>query len=79
MYRIKTAMKKRKEWFSINPLKIQYTNDMEKALHGAHGIGYETYRHDCEKRIEVEKRREKEYVESRIVAANIGGNLSSGN
>ncbi|WP_169509219.1 hypothetical protein [Siminovitchia fordii] len=51
---------------------------MEKALHGAHGIGYETYRRDCEKRIEIEKRREEEYVESRIVAANIGGSLSSG-
>ncbi|GIN89037.1 hypothetical protein J6TS1_09740 [Siminovitchia terrae] len=74
----KPAMKKRKEWFFITPLKIQYTNEMEKALHGAHGIGYETYRHDCGKRIEVEKRREEEYVESKIVAENIGGVLSSG-
>ncbi|MBD8007486.1 hypothetical protein H9631_20805 [Bacillus sp. Sa1BUA2] len=72
------ARQKRKEWFFITPLKIQYTNEMEKALHRAHGIGYETYRHDCAKRIEVEKRREAEYVESRIVAENIGGVLSSG-
>jgi len=51
---------------------------MEKAMHGAHGIGYERYRRDNEKRIEVEQKREEEYQESRKVAMNINGNISTG-
>jgi hypothetical protein len=48
---------------------------MEKALHGAHGIGYETYRHHHHARMDVEKRREAEYAKSRAAILNITGNL----
>lgn len=64
----------RKDWFFIDPLKIQYTTDMEKALHGAHGIGYETYRRSCGKRIEVEMKRERDYAASQLTAMHINGN-----
>ncbi|MFK2826483.1 hypothetical protein QYG89_12545 [Bacillus sp. B190/17] len=42
---------------------------MEKAMHGSHGVGYEVYRHNHAVRMNVERQRQEEYVESsRIVA-----------
>ena len=35
-----------------------------------HGVGYETYKRKHEVRMQVEKRRENEYVESRRMIAN---------
>ncbi|MFI8576038.1 MULTISPECIES: hypothetical protein [Rossellomorea] len=42
---------------------------MEKAMHGAHGIGYEVYKRKHEVRMQVEKRREQDYKESRRMIA----------
>ncbi|MGD7024080.1 hypothetical protein ACQCVK_15875 [Rossellomorea vietnamensis] len=44
---------------------------MEKAMHGAHGVGYETYKRKHNVRMQVEKRRENEYVESRRMIADL--------
>jgi hypothetical protein len=48
---------------------ISYTSEMEKAMHGAHGIGYEVYKRKHEVRMQVEQRREQEYKESRRMIA----------
>lgn len=50
---------------------------MEKAFHGAHGIGYETYRQNHDARMEVEKKREAEYAKSRMAILNITGNVTN--
>jgi hypothetical protein len=42
---------------------------MEKAMQQSHGIGYQEYSRKLEKRIEVEKRREKEYKQSQLIVA----------
>ncbi|MGM0753673.1 MAG: hypothetical protein ACQET6_17320 [Bacillota bacterium] len=42
---------------------------MEKAMHGAHGIGYEVYKRKHDVRMQVEKRREQDYKESRRMIA----------
>lgn len=42
---------------------------MEKALHSAHGIGYEVYSRHHTVRMKVEKRRKKDYLQCcRMVA-----------
>ena len=46
----------------INQLQLNYTSDMEKAMHGAHGVGYETYSRKHEVRMKVEKRRQEEHI-----------------
>ncbi|MBU5212017.1 hypothetical protein [Heyndrickxia oleronia] len=45
---------------------------MEKALHGAHGVGYEVYKQKHKVRMLVEKRREREYVRSQRMVADLG-------
>ncbi|WP_205207647.1 hypothetical protein [Bacillus sp. P14.5] len=50
---------------------MEYTNEMEKAMHGAHGVGYETYKRKHKVRMQVEKRRENEYIESRRMIADL--------
>ncbi|MEK4028287.1 MULTISPECIES: hypothetical protein [Bacillaceae] len=42
---------------------------MEKAMHGSRGVGYEVYRQNHEVRMNVERQREEEYVESRRMVA----------
>ncbi|BCB05498.1 hypothetical protein KH172YL63_36310 [Bacillus sp. KH172YL63] len=42
---------------------------MEKAMHGAHGIGYEVYKRKHDVRMQVEKKREQDYKESRRMIA----------
>jgi hypothetical protein len=37
---------------------------MEKSLYQAHGIGYAEYQRSLEKRMQVEKKREKDYKQS---------------
>ncbi|WP_409251879.1 hypothetical protein V1502_17505 [Bacillus sp. SCS-153A] len=44
---------------------------MEKAMQGAHGVGYETYKRNHDVRMRVEKRRENEYIESRRMIADL--------
>ena len=48
---------------------MKYTGEMEKAMYQAHGIGYEEYRRELSKRIQVEQSRDKEYEQSlRIIS-----------
>lgn len=44
---------------------------MEKAMHGAHGVGYETYKRKHDIRMLIEKKREKEYVLSQRLTSDI--------
>ncbi|MBN8193598.1 hypothetical protein JI667_15720 [Bacillus sp. NTK074B] len=48
---------------------MSYTSEMEKAMHGAHGIGYEVYKRKHDVRMQVEQKREREYKESRRMLA----------
>lgn len=45
---------------------------MEKALHGAHGVGYEVYKRRHKIRMLVERRREREYINSQRMIADLG-------
>jgi hypothetical protein len=56
---------------------MEYTNEMEKAMHGAHGVGYETYKRKHNVRMQVEKRRENEYIESRRMIADLDRKVHS--
>ncbi|MFV8826573.1 hypothetical protein [Alkalihalobacterium sp. APHAB7] len=45
-------------------IQTNYTGDMEKAMQQNHGIGYEEYNRSLEKRLEIEKARERDYKRS---------------
>lgn len=66
-----TAMGKRKDVLIVEKLNMRYTSEMEKAMQGSHGIGYEEYKLKHEVRMEVEQRREKEYVKSQRMIADL--------
>lgn len=55
----------------INRLNLHYTPEMEKAMHGAHGVGYEVYSRKLTVRMKVEEKREKEYRKSVSIANHI--------
>ncbi|WP_053218750.1 hypothetical protein [Virgibacillus senegalensis] len=63
----------RKEGFIITDsgIGLNYTSEMEKAMHQNHGIGYAEYERKLEKRLEVEKEREDSYRKSRRVVAEV--------
>lgn len=44
---------------------------MEKAMHGAHGVGYEVYRRRHDVRMLVEKRRDEDYRKSNMIIEQI--------
>ncbi|MGM8215314.1 hypothetical protein ACLIA0_07025 [Bacillaceae bacterium W0354] len=44
---------------------------MEKAMHQAHGFGYKEYCLKHEKRMEVERKRERDYQQESMVVAGI--------
>lgn len=46
-------------------------------MHGAHGISYEVYSIDHEARMEVEKRRERDYLQSQRMVADIDRKVHS--
>jgi hypothetical protein len=46
---------------------------MEKAMHQSHGCGYAEYDRDLEKRLEIEKDRERAYKKGLQIAANATG------
>lgn len=52
---------------------------MEKALHGAHGVGYEVYKQKHKVRMLVERRREKDYVKSQRMIADLGRKMHNNN
>ncbi|MCM3731331.1 hypothetical protein M3196_06600 [Fictibacillus nanhaiensis] len=47
---------------------------MEKAMHQSHGCGFAEYERDLEKRLDVEKDREKDYKKGLEVAADANRN-----
>ncbi|WP_156424456.1 hypothetical protein [Bacillus sp. FJAT-27445] len=55
----------------MEKLNMRYTPEMEKAMQGSHGVGYEEYKLKHEVRMEVEQRRQKEYVKSQRMIADL--------
>ena len=43
---------------------MNVTSDMEKAMHAAHGVGYALYCQSLEVRMQVERRRTQDHLES---------------
>lgn len=77
---ISTVLKKansgdKPEGFIIHYLKLRYTNEMEKAMLSAHGVCYEDYKRKLNVRMEVEKRRELDYLISKRLSADIDGRI----
>ncbi|WHZ06212.1 hypothetical protein QNH48_12750 [Neobacillus sp. YX16] len=56
-------------------MKLKYTNEMEKAMLSAHGVCYEEYKRKLNVRMEVEKRRELDYLISKRLSADFDGRL----
>ncbi|MED1470426.1 hypothetical protein ABE288_14835 [Bacillus salipaludis] len=54
---------------------MNYTSEMEKAMHKAHGVGYQVYSQKHSVRIRVEKQRERNYRESKRLLAEITNKL----
>ncbi len=50
-------------------LDLDYTSEMEKAMHLSHGIGYEEYGRRLETRMKVERQRELDYEKSKRISA----------
>jgi hypothetical protein len=55
-------------------LQMNYTSEMEKAMHGAHNVCYATYCRKHEVRMRVERRREQEYIQSQRLVADLTRN-----
>lgn len=56
---------------SQDMLDLKVTPEMEKSMHQFHGMGYGEYSRKHRNRIQVEKKREKDYAKSQIIIANI--------
>ncbi|MGP4073168.1 hypothetical protein ACTWQB_11510 [Piscibacillus sp. B03] len=54
-----------------NEIDLTYTSEMEKAMHQSHGVGYTEYGQKLEKRLQIEKEREKNYRESRRLVSEV--------
>ncbi|WIF97429.1 MULTISPECIES: hypothetical protein [Pontibacillus] len=52
-------------------MNLNYTSEMEKAMHQSHGIGYQEYSRRIDQRLKVEQRREAEYQASRQIVAEV--------
>ena len=61
----------------INQLHLNYTSEMEKAMHRAHGVGYQVYCLNQDVRISVEKKREQEYLKSQQIVAQFDRKIHS--
>lgn len=56
-------------------IKMNYTSEMEKAMQQSHHMGYEEYARKLDKRIDVEKKRQREYDRSKYIVAEIDSKL----
>lgn len=56
-------------------LKMNYTSLMEKAMLSAHGVCYELYSRKHDVRMQVEKRRDLEYIASQRMSADLDRRL----
>lgn len=52
---------------------MNYTSVMEQAMHSAHGVGYAVYSLKHKVRMDIENRRQKEYVKSIQLISKING------
>lgn len=57
-------------------IRIPHTNEMEKAMQQAHGICFAEYERSLQKRIEVERTREKDHRRSTQLTAQTQHRLS---
>lgn len=53
----------------LNQLHLNYTGEMEKAMHRAHGVGYQVYCQKQDIRLLIEKKREQDYLKSQQIVA----------
>ena len=62
------CLNKAKGWFTIHSdIKMTYTPSMESAMQKAHKLGYKEYGRQLTKRLAVERKRHKEYEQSKRV------------
>ncbi|OZM55980.1 hypothetical protein CIB95_14130 [Lottiidibacillus patelloidae] len=54
---------------------MNYTGDMEKAMHQTHGFGYEEYKQKLDVRMQVEREREQDYKKSRQIVSELERNV----
>lgn len=69
--------KNRREGFIISQLQLNYTSEMEKAMHGAHKVSYAVYSQKHEVRMKVEMRRERDYLQSQRIVADLDRKIHS--
>ena len=48
---------------------------MEKAMHQSHHMSYAEYEQKLDNRLEVEERREKDYHDCKVLAAEVNSNI----
>ncbi|WP_174728173.1 hypothetical protein [Mesobacillus harenae] len=58
-------------------MHLNYTSEMEKAMQGAHGVGYEVYSQKHEVRMKVEQKREQDYLQSQRIVADLDRKVHS--
>ncbi|WP_430791184.1 hypothetical protein VBD025_08450 [Virgibacillus flavescens] len=54
---------------------MNYTPEMEKAMHQSHNMGYAEYGRKLENQIAVEKRRQDEYEKCKNITAELDSHL----
>ncbi|MFB4164951.1 hypothetical protein ACE1TI_14245 [Alteribacillus sp. JSM 102045] len=54
---------------------LETTENLEKSMHKSHGVTQEEYKRSVEKKIEVEKEREKDHKKNKEIQAGIDKNL----
>lgn len=64
-------MKTWKEWFTIQSLDFTYTERMDQAFRGAHGVGLVDYQHNSKLRLKVEMERERDHELGQQMAAKL--------
>ncbi|AKC67312.1 hypothetical protein B2I20_08200 [Bacillus stratosphericus] len=76
---IQWSYTQRREWFIIcsdqSTLGLDYTAEMEKAMHQSHGMSYAEYERDHDLRMKVELKREQSYRDEKrqLAKMNIRG------
>ncbi|MDY0405215.1 hypothetical protein P5G51_007175 [Virgibacillus sp. 179-BFC.A HS] len=69
-------MSSKKGWFTIfSGIKMNYTPEMEKAMQQSHNMNFAEYGRKLNKRLAVEKRRQKEYQKSKYIYAEMESHL----
>lgn len=73
---LRFCLTKSKGWFIINSDNIEnYSQDMEKAMAKHHRMSIAEYEAKLDNRMEVEKRREQEYQQSKQIVAEMDNQL----